>query len=1133
MIEFVRELSEMEASVAHYEPSEADLRERLVRPVLAEWLAFPQTCIHAEHTLRGQRPDYVCRVDTTSKTVALFVEVKALGVNLRARPSGAPTSRIPLVQLEDYLVRRPDAQTNAWGILTNGREWILLRRDGPDVSEAGTCHVDSDTNLRKLLESVTHRALTRAPVDTAPFKNAWLSLLQARPADARSLLEKLGAAVSLNHVSPDEQVIPGMDVARAWVEEKSSQDTIAPATRLIVAVSQSQDGRIPMSDVRSLLDRGAHGCADALVLVGPTENDREVAVARLAVRVGGALRTTLEFDPALPSPAVRTAIQRMHAAFKIKAANRLAKLDEALNPRHLERKFFEEAGNWFASVASGKAGKEELLLLIQLLFVWLLRERGWIPEELFLPPAPSESFHEQLMTLCNKVMSTPLKKRNIRGSLWDEVPFLNGSLFRERKTQPAKLSNEDYFATGEKPGIITILRRYQWTLSEQGSRHSELAMDPSLLGALFEQLVVKAEGITPGATQKMPSGTYYTPMDLVDEMVCDALSEAVTAHVEGSVGSDIVALLHPEHVDGIYSNRWRETALCGNETLREKVGATLKQLTVLDPCTGSGAFIVGVLNALRRAARRLEGKNYDDARRVRNAVEQQLFAIDKMPIAVQIARLRLFIAIVDGLDPRCGNPPPLPNLEVRITSADMLATSVSKEQLGLFEYDAAFNATLNQFTQNRQNYVNSDKPEDKEQRIIEDNRLRKILSEQLDLHSGLVTDQAAFLNWLEAGILENDEQTAELDPKLLFQQPKGWDVVIGNPPYQKPTKKEKSLVKARDYKTITANDLYTLCTEAAFALAKETTGIVTFVVPNSITFADAKQCLRELIDNKAQRLLVRTYDNRPKPVFPPHPFIKGGDRGAESRQRVSIITARIGISRIERHCTGYIRLAAATRTEQLRWRPQEVIGVDMNGAWAHVPTQELAELLKVMRGKVKNQTQMTVTSVLTFPATCFRFISCVPKNVLDNESRRGHAVPEDRDMAWLSLYNSHLFYAYWLMTGDAFHLLQDDICNIQEPRGWDVPEILDKAIEAGSALTKPEVVKACRKDFIGKGGEGFPNVDFHSARPDLIDKCDHANLLAYGFEENELETLLEQMKALRMGSVTDLTPGLEGSIKLI
>ena len=297
---------------------------------------------------------------------------------------------------------------------------------------------------------------------------------------------------------------------------------------------------------------------------------------------------------------------------------------------------------------------------------------------------------------------------------------------------------------------------------------------------------------------------------------------------------------------------------------------------------------------------------------------------------------------------------------------------------------------------------------------------------------------------------------------------------------------------------------------------------MTFVVPNSITFADAKQCLRGLIHNKAQRLLVRTYDNRPKPVFPPHPFIKGGDKRAENRQRVSIITACIGNSDIVRHCTGYIRLAAATRAEQLRWRPQDIAGDNINRAWAHVPTRELAKLLKIMRGKANKHAQITETSVLTFPATCFRFISCVPDNALVNESRREHRVSKDRDMAWLSLYNSHLFYAYWLMTGDAFHLIQDDICTIQEPPGWDMPEILDKAYRSGSALAEPEVIKACRKDFIGKGGVVFPNVDFHSTRPDLIEECDRINLRAYGFKDDEQETLLEQMKILRIGSVADL-----------
>lgn len=1132
MIEFVDELSQMESSFnsnTNYVPNEADVRERLIRPMLIDWLGFLPGCIHAENSLGKKRPDYVCRVGLDARTISLCVEVKALNVKLRARPTGATLARIPLVQLSNYLVHRADATDNTWGLLTNGRDWILLRRVGPeDVSEVGACRIESDADLRTLLEPVTQHALAKAPTDTAPFENTWLSSLQARPANARFLLEELSAGLHLTPVPSDmQESIPGMDVARAWMklESNSNFDTLAPATRLIVAVSEAPDGRIPLADVRSLLDRGAPGCADALVMVAPGVDNRDNTVARLAVRVDGTLRTTLEFDPALPTPAVRSAIEKMQAAFMPDATNQLNLLNEALSPRHLERKFFEEAGNWFESIASEQANKEELLLLIQLLFVWLLRERGWIPEELFLPPEqnePADAFHQQLMTLCTKVMSQPLEERTVHGALWDDVPFLNGSLFRERKTEPAVLSNDDYFATGKKPGIITILRRYQWTLSEQGSTESELAMDPSLLGALFEQLVVKAEGITPSATEKMPDGTYYTPLDLVDEMVCDALSEAVAARVEDCVVDDIAALLHPEPADVIDSNRWQKTALYDNKPLRELVGKTLKQLIVLDPCTGSGAFIVGVLNTLRRAAGRLEGSTYDDARRVRDAVKQQLFALDKMPLAVQIARLRLFIAIVDGLDPKHGNPPPLPNLEVRIISADLLATDISGAQHSMLDTDPKVKTALNELAKNRQNYVNSDKPEDKQRRIAEDNRLREVLCNELEQHATVLADQSAFLSWLKTGIHENDEQTAELDPKLLFQQSEGWDVVIGNPPYQKPTTKEKGLAEARGYETTKSNDLYTLCTEAVFALAKDAKGVVTLVVPHSITFAKSKQHLRNLINKQAERLLLRTYDNRPKPVFPPHPFIKGGDTGAENTQRVSIFIARKGDEAIQRFCTGYIRLAAATRIEQLRKRPTGAIVSGTDGPWPHVPTAELARLLEVMSSGSKTNTRTAAIQELTFPPTCRYFISCLPPEILDHPTRNKYPVRKDRYYAWLSLYNSHLFHAYWLMTGDGFHLRQVDISSVLAPRGWDDPKILAKATKAGFALVNDDVIEACYKNFTGERKKIFPNVDFHSNRQDLIEICDRINLCAYGFKGEPLETLLKQMRILRTGSADAL-----------
>ena len=213
----------------------------------------------------------------------------------------------------------------------------------------------------------------------------------------------------------------------------------------------------------------------------------------------------------------------------------------------------------------------------------------------------------------------------------------------------------------DNPGLFTILSRYHWTTDEHRPGESEQTLDPELLSNLFERLITPTrEGTQPSLRQ--PKGTYYTPADVADEMVKDALTAAVRDYAPQSVSeSELLDLF------GESDAELPQMTDAQRETLAERI----KQLRIFDPAVGSGEFLFSMLVALRRALYKLEPDKNNTATDI---IRGQLAGQDIQPLAVQITRLRLFIAIIAARKNTLANDEPLPNLEARIVCADTLET---------------------------------------------------------------------------------------------------------------------------------------------------------------------------------------------------------------------------------------------------------------------------------------------------------------------------------------------------------------------------------------------------------------------------------------------------------------------------
>jgi adenine-specific DNA-methyltransferase len=328
-----------------------------------------------------------------------------------------------------------------------------------------------------------------------------------------------------------------------------------------------------------------------------------------------------------------------------------------------------------------------------------------------------------------------------------EIPFVNGGLFdclddtqvepnirlddfsEERKNR-IKLPNELFFGEDREVdlaeayrdtsrrheharGLIDLLSRYKFTVEESTPLEQEVALDPELLGRVFENLLASYNEDT-STTARKATGSFYTPREIVSYLVDEALISYFSSVIkESEVGKDDAEA----RLRSLFSDSADDAS--GAFSLEEVVIllAAIDRVQILDPACGSGAFLMGALHRLVDLLKRLDPENkhwralqrrraveetdetfklgdkddrsrrLDDINEVfeRNTsdygrklylIENCIYGVDIQPIAGQIAKLRFFISLIvdQGVDPREVNMGvrPLPNLEAKVVAADAL-----------------------------------------------------------------------------------------------------------------------------------------------------------------------------------------------------------------------------------------------------------------------------------------------------------------------------------------------------------------------------------------------------------------------------------------------------------------------------
>ena len=203
---------------------------------------------------------------------------------------------------------------------------------------------------------------------------------------------------------------------------------------------------------------------------------------------------------------------------------------------------------------------------------------------------------------------------------WKDIPYLNGGLFeRDEEDEPESRFPADYFKR-----LFQFFSEYNFTIDENDPNDAEVGVDPEMLGKIFENLL----------EDNKDKGAFYTPKEIVRYMC----QESLIAYLETntSVAKDKIRqfVLSPE--DGVMDIP---------ENKRPKILAALEEVKICDPAIGSGAFPMGLLNELLHCREVLSGEHYDRSDIKKSIIQNNIYGVDIEKGAVDIARLRFWLAI--------------------------------------------------------------------------------------------------------------------------------------------------------------------------------------------------------------------------------------------------------------------------------------------------------------------------------------------------------------------------------------------------------------------------------------------------------------------------------------------------------
>lgn len=678
---------------------------------------------------------------------------------------------------------------------------------------------------------------------------------------------------------------------------------------------------------RYLKDRNEKD-AGLIAFVSPDEEDWRFSFVKMEYRLAetpaGRIKAEEEFTPARrysylvgKNENSHTAQSRLVPILEDDKNNpTLARLEEAFSIEKVTKEFFEKYRDLFMRT---KEALDEIIkenekvknnfrqrgvntvdfskkLLGQIVFLYFLQKKGWfgVARDAGWGTGPrnflrllfekklsdySNFFNDILEPLFYEALAIE-RQADFYSRFNCKIPFLNGGLFDPINSydwvHTDVLLPDELFSNAIKTkegdtgtGILDVFDRYNFTVKEDEPLEKEVAVDPEMLGKVFENLLEVKD--------RKSKGTYYTPREIVHYMCQESLinyldnvintsKEVIVApkavqkkligdddpeqlgimeqkqktiipkeDIESFIRHGITAIEHDRRVESegretkTYSYRMPESIRL-NARLFDNA---LKTVKICDPAVGSGAFLVGMMHEIIRARETLTTYLGDSEKRTpynfkHHAIQDCLYGVDIDQGAVEIAKLRLWLSLmVDEEDIK--HIKPLPNLDYKIVCGNSL--------LGI--NDLFHHAQLKKLEELKGRFFEETNSKKKSQ-LKED--IGHLISEIThdDKHFDFKVYFSEVFNPSQSPLGKGGSQGG------------GFDIVIANPPYvrQEDIKDQKHELQRQSYEVYNStSDLYTYFYERSHQLLKDG-GIFCFISSNKFMRAKYGEKLRKFLQGK-------------------------------------------------------------------------------------------------------------------------------------------------------------------------------------------------------------------------------------------------------------------------------------------
>lgn len=454
------------------------------------------------------------------------------------------------------------------------------------------------------------------------------------------------------------------------------------------------------------------------------------------------------------------------------------------------------------------------------------------------------------------------------------TPYLNGGLF-ERNELEIELLENNYIVIFEdsflRETIIDFFESYNFTVDENLADDQEVSIDPEMLGKGFENSLAE--------TQRKRTGTFYTPREIVHYMVLNSIKQYLCNETN----------INEEKINEFVFDQQNNTDSFSISDLRV-LDQKLRDVKVLDPAVGSGAFPVDFLNTLVKMRKALNvgiGRNINEVSIKKRFIKDNLYGVDIDPSAIEITKLRLWLSLIVDYDLQEAEPLPSLDFQFRIGNSLMekiAGIDIFQDQIATTQdwtQDSRFSiikekmlALKNEF------YTSTDEVRKHKIRQKFDELEKELLLAVLDdYEKSFIVQRTAASNDRTARFRRQSEITARkienlhkmihqgtyklFKPDFHFaevydrfldngERANGFDIVIGNPPYGVSIDRE-----IQDDHGLGSKDSYGVFISTALKRFLKENGVLEFIVSDTWLSIKTHKLLREqVLSNQIHHVIL-------------------------------------------------------------------------------------------------------------------------------------------------------------------------------------------------------------------------------------------------------------------------------------